>query len=121
MNLSIRRATFEDIYHINILISKSVLILQAQYYKKSEIETALELVSGVEKLIAVDSFRVAENENKIIGCGGWAIDISAPHKAEIRGFFVHPDFARKGVATYLLTYLPNARMNVCLKELRLYI
>ena len=107
MNLCIRRATFEDISHTNTLISKSALILQAQYYKKSEIETALELVSGIEELIAVDSFLVAEHEKKIIGCGGWTIDISASQKAELRGFFVHPDFARKGVATYLLTECEN--------------
>jgi N-acetylglutamate synthase-like GNAT family acetyltransferase len=67
----------------------------------------LELVSGIEELIAAGSFLVAEYENKIIGCGGWAIDISESQKAEIRGFFVHPDYARRGVAKLLLTTCEN--------------
>lgn len=88
---------------IQALISTSARILQSQYYKQSEIETALELVNGIEELIRADSFLVAEYENKIIGCGGWKIDISEPQKAEIRGFFVHPDYARRGVGSLILT------------------
>ncbi|MFZ2451530.1 MAG: GNAT family N-acetyltransferase [Methylovulum miyakonense] len=113
MNPSIYEASLEDFVHIQALISKSARILQSPYYKKSEIETALELVSGIEELIAADSFFVAEYEKKIIGCGGWAIDVSEPFmpqrvlKAEIRGFFVHPDFARRGVATQLLVTCEN--------------
>ncbi len=107
MNPSIYKASLENFAHIQALISKSARILQSQYYKKSEIETALELVSGIEELIAVGSFLVAEYENKIIGCGGWAIDTSESQKAEIRGFFVHPDYARRGVAKLLLTTCEN--------------
>ena len=107
MNLSIYEASLEDFPHTQVLISKSVRKLQAQYYKKSEIETALELVSGIEELIAAGSFLLAGYEKKIIGCGGWAIDVSEPQKAEIRGFFVHPDFARRGVATHLLIACEN--------------
>ncbi len=103
MNPSIYEASLENFAHIQALISKSARILQSLYYKKSEIETALELVSGIEELIAAGSFFVVEYEKKTIGCGGWAIDVSDPLKAEIRGFFVHPDFARRGVATHLLT------------------
>lgn len=102
MNPSIYKASLENFAHIQTLISKSARILQSQYYKKSDIETALELVSGIEELIAAGSFLVAEYENKIIGCGGWTIDASESQKAEIRGFFVHPDCARRGVATLLL-------------------
>ena len=102
MNPSIRKANLEDFRHIQALISKSTRILQAQHYKESSIEAALELVSGIEELLAAGSFLVAEHEHKIIGCGGWVIDVSSPHKAEMRSFFVHPDFARKGIATQLL-------------------
>lgn len=107
MNPRIYEANLENFAHIRSLISKSARILQSQYYKQAEIETALELVSGIEELIAAGSFLVAEYEKKIIGCGGWAIDVSEPQKAEIRGFFVHPDFARKGVATLLLATCEN--------------
>ncbi|MGJ0430934.1 GNAT family N-acetyltransferase [Methylobacter sp.] len=105
-------ASFKDLAHIQALISKSARILQAQYYKKSEIEAALELVRGIEELIIAGSFLVAEHERKIIGCGGWAFDVSYPRKAEIRGFFVHPDFVRRGVAALLL----NTCENICLRR-----
>jgi len=107
MNPSVYEASSENFAQIQVLISKSARILQLQYYTKSEIETALELVSGIEELIAAGSFLVAEYENKIIGCGGWAIDVSESQKAEIRGFFVHPDFARRGVAKLLFVACEN--------------
>jgi N-acetylglutamate synthase-like GNAT family acetyltransferase len=107
MNPRIYEAGLENFAHIQALIFKSARILQSLYYKKSEIEAALELVSGIDELIAAGSFLVAEYEKKIIGCGGWAIDVSEPWKAEIRGFFVHPDFARRGVATHLLITCEN--------------
>lgn len=107
MNLSIYEASLEDLPHIQALISKSVQKLQVQYYKQSEIETALELVSGIEELIAAGSFLIAGYEKKIIGCGGWSVDDSEPQKAEIKSFFVHPDFARRGVATHLFIACDN--------------
>jgi N-acetylglutamate synthase-like GNAT family acetyltransferase len=107
MSLNIRQASLQDFVHLQALISKSARILQAQYYKQSEIETALELVCGVEELIISGNFLVAKHEKRIIGCGGWAIDVSEPQKSELRSFFVHPDFARKGVATQLFTACEN--------------
>lgn len=97
----------ENLADIQTLILKSTRILQLQYYKKSEIEAALELVNGIEDLITAGSFLVADHEREIIGCGGWAIDVSDFLKAEIRGFFVHPNFARKGIATRLLATCEN--------------
>jgi N-acetylglutamate synthase-like GNAT family acetyltransferase len=119
MNPRIYEANLENFAHIQALISKSARILQSQYYKRSEIETALELVSGIKELIAAGSFLVAEDENKIIGCGGWAIDVSEPQKAEIRGFFVHPDFARRGIATLLLTTCENECLHKSIQTLYL--
>ncbi len=107
MNISIREACLKDFPNIHAMIFKSARILQAQYYKRSEIETALELVNGIEELIAANSFLVAEHEQKIIGCGGWMVDVSEPQKANIRGFFVHPDFVRKGIATHILIECEN--------------
>ncbi len=107
MTPSIYEASLENFPEIQILIVKSARILQLQYYTNSAIETALELVSGIEELIASGSFLVAEYENNIIGCGGWAIDASDTQQAEIRGFFVHPDFARRGVAKRLLGTCEN--------------
>ena len=116
---NIYEASSENFAQIQALISQSARILQLQYYTKSAIETALELVSGIEELIAAGSFLVAEYENKIIGCGGWAIDVSESQKAEIRGFFVHPDFARRGVAKRLFTTCENSCLQKGIQVLHL--
>ncbi|EIC30714.1 MULTISPECIES: GNAT family N-acetyltransferase [Methylomicrobium] len=107
MDPNIYKASLKNLARIRALISKSARILQSPYYKQSEIETALELVSGIEELISAGSFFVAEYQNSFIGCGGWTIDASDAQKAEIRGFFVHPDCARRGVATRLLAACEN--------------
>lgn len=103
----IYKASLENLVHIKALISTSARILQAQYYEESVIETALELVSGIEQLIVTQCFYVVECEKKVIGCGGWAIDDFDAKKAEIRSFFVHPDVARHGIATRLLIVCEN--------------
>jgi N-acetylglutamate synthase-like GNAT family acetyltransferase len=119
MNPSIHEANLENFAHILALISKSARVLQSQYYKQAEIETALELVNGIEELIIASSFLVAECKKKIIGCGGWAINVSEPTKAEIRGFFVHPDFARRGVARLLLATCENKCLQKGIQDLYL--
>ena len=50
MNPSIYEASLENFAYTQALISKSARILQVQYYKKPEIETAVELFSGIEEL-----------------------------------------------------------------------
>ncbi len=112
MPLEYRKAILNDSACIQILISKSARKLQVQYYEKPKIEAALELINGIEELIVAGNFFVAEYKKKIIGCGGWIADVYEPQKAEIRAFFVHPDFARKGVATHIL----DACENECLRR-----
>lgn len=108
MNASITQANPDDFAGIKALISQSARILQAPYYQQSAIETALELVGGIEELIAAGRFWLAKYGNQIIGSGGWAPDAAESWKAEIRGFFVHPNFARQGVATGLLNVCESA-------------
>lgn len=102
MKPCIRTANLNDCACIQILIRQSAQTLQAPYYDKQAIQAALELVRGIDELIRLNCFLVAEHEQQIIGCGGWLIDTAMPHQAEIRGFFVAPDFARQGIATRLL-------------------
>lgn len=104
MNLSIRTAKLEDLESIQELIYKSARALQIEYYKQSEIEVALELVNGIEALIDSGNYFVAENENVIVGCGGVSLNLAEPKKSEIRGFFVAPEFSRKGIASKILAY-----------------
>jgi GNAT superfamily N-acetyltransferase len=124
MLLSVRKAVIGDVPALENLIRASVLGLQAGDYTAQQREQALELVFGVDtQLIADGTYFVAEarvNEDLVVaGCGGWSkrktlygSDHCAgredalldPHHdaAKIRAFFVHPEWARRGVGSRIL-------------------
>lgn len=102
MNLTIRTATLEDFESIQAVINRSTRELQCGFYEESEIEAALELIRGIDLLIQSGGYFVAENDKVIAGCGGVSFSLDEKKRAEIRGFFVAPEFARKGVASRIL-------------------
>lgn len=115
----LRQATHEDAPHLMPLIERSVLTLQAQDYSRSQLESALGTVYGVDMALIVDgTYYVVESEGKIVGCGGWSrrATLFGVHKlvrddsglrpgvdpARIRAFFIDPDWARRGIASAIL-------------------
>jgi N-acetylglutamate synthase-like GNAT family acetyltransferase len=129
-NAQVRKATNGDIPQIRKLIDVSVRGLQAQDYSPAQIEGALESVYGVDsRLIADGTYFVAEisdsDRTPIVACGGWSkrktlyggdqyagredslLD-PAHDAAKIRAFFVHPQFARRGLGTLILEACENA-------------
>jgi GNAT superfamily N-acetyltransferase len=117
--IAVRRATPGDIPQLGPLIDASVRGLQAGDYSAADIERALATVYGVDtQLIADGTYFVAE-ASEIVGCGGWSKratlfggdqyaaredSLLDPRKdaAKIRAFFVHPDWARRGIGTKIL-------------------
>ena len=89
-------------------------------------EAAIGSVFGVDRqLIRDGTYFVVEHENQIVGCGGWsrrqklfgsdAIGTVESHildpksdAARIRAFFIHPQFARRGIARVILLACENA-------------
>lgn len=84
-------------------------------------ETALETVFGVDRqLIRDGTYFVVEKEGEPIGCGGWskrqtlfgsdhhhttrddALLDPSRDAARIRAFFIHPNYARRGVGRAIL-------------------
>lgn len=116
---SLRQATHEDAPLLMPLIERSVLALQAADYSRSQLESALGTVYGVDMALIVDgTYYVVEAGDRIIGCGGWSrrATLFGVHKlvrddsalkpgtdpARIRAFFIDPDWARCGIASALL-------------------
>jgi GNAT superfamily N-acetyltransferase len=116
----IRLATMDDVGVLEVLIPLSVRTLQAAYYSPAQMEAALGPVFGVDRqLISDGTYFAVERGGQVIGCGGWsrrravfggdsarvgedtALD-SAKDSARIRAFFVHPDWARRGVGRAVL-------------------
>ena len=126
MNWTLRIARMEDVAALEKLIPLSVRALQAAHYSPAQMEAALGPVFGVDRqLIADGTYFVAEHDAQIIGCGGWSrrkaifggdrahtgedelID-PARDPARIRAFFVHPNFARRGIGRALLAACESA-------------
>jgi GNAT superfamily N-acetyltransferase len=130
VNIHIRKATATDVPRLREVIEASVRSLQAEDYSPSQIEGALHSVYGVDTQLIVDGTylvaEVAESGNpEIVACGGWSKrktlyggDQFAAREdslldpvcdaAKIRAFFVHPDWARRGIGSLILEACENA-------------
>jgi N-acetylglutamate synthase-like GNAT family acetyltransferase len=126
----IRLATPADVPALQALIDLSVRTLQAQDYSAAQIEGALGTVFGIDsQLIADGTYFALETTTggakKIIGCGGWSKRktlFGSDHgsgredslldplrdNAKIRAFFVHPEWARRGIGSQILEACENA-------------
>lgn len=122
----IRPALLSDAPAIEALITASVNGLQAADYTAEQRAGALGSVFGVDhRMIADATYFVVELEGRLAACGGWSRRATpfggdhSPRKddrfldpareaARIRAFFVHPDFARRGLGSLLLNTCEDA-------------
>jgi predicted N-acetyltransferase YhbS len=137
-NLHYRLATPGDIPRIRALIDRSVRELQASDYTPFQIDEALRTYLSLDtQLIADQTYFVAEGPalpptTPLVASGGWSNrrtlcggDTSlggdnnaagrdsslldpATDAAKIRAFYVHPDWARRGIGSKILELCENA-------------
>jgi GNAT superfamily N-acetyltransferase len=118
--MQLRCATLEDIPQLHSLIAASIRALGADDYRSEQIEGALKGAFGVDtQLIRDGTYFVVEIDGRTAACGGWskrktlfggdaraerdAAELDPTRDAaKIRAFFVHPDFARRGIGRLLL-------------------
>ena len=109
-----------DVDALNAVIAASARELSRGDYTPEQVEGALRGAFGVDtQLIRDGSYFMIECDGRIAGCGGWsrrrtlfgsdaragrdATELDpATDAAKIRAFFIHPDFARRGLGTMLL-------------------
>jgi len=120
MTYKICKAIPDDYIALTNFIALSARELSTQLYTTAQIEGALRGTYGVDsQLIKDGTYFVVEDDGKIVGCGGWsrrrticggdnygqrddaALDPRVD-AAKIRAFFIHPDYARQGIATLIL-------------------
>jgi len=120
MNWRLRSADLDDVPSLEELIPLSVRELQSDYYSTAQIEAAFGPVFGVDRELITDgTYFVAEAGGHVIGCGGWSKRQSlfggdasraaednlldpATDAARVRAFFIHPDWARRGIGRSIL-------------------
>lgn len=125
-NWPLRLACEADVSALQALIPLSVRALQAPYYSQAQMEAALGPVFGVDRqLIRDGTYFVAEQDGLIVGCGGWSRRRSLyggdsdreredalldPQRdaARVRAFFVHPDWARRGIGRSVMVACEKA-------------
>lgn len=118
-----RMATAADIPRIGPLIEASVRGLSTREYSASQMDQALGTWLGLDtQLIADQTYFVVEPAGQpgvLAACGGWSrrrTPYGSDHRpgrddalldpkteaAKIRAFFVHPEWARRGIGSRLL-------------------
>lgn len=139
---TLRLATLDDVPALHELIEASVGVLQANDYTPAQIQGALGTVLGVDtQLIADQSYYIAEayqkdGDKRIAGCGGWskrktlfgadrgpdrepALLDPAVDAAKIRAIFVHPEFARRGLGSLILSTVEDAARSAGFRRLEM--
>ena len=118
--VEIRKASLADVPSIEALIAASARALGTVDYSVDQIEAALLGAWGVDTEIIRDgTYFVGELEGELVLCGGWSRRATSfggdaydrresrlldpeQEAARIRAFFVHPHWARQGLASRLL-------------------
>ena len=128
--VSLRLATSADEPALHALIETSVRVLQKNDYTPEQIDGALGTLLGLDtQLVADGTYFVAEAKAAcariIVGCGGWSHRKTlfgsdhapirqneflnpATDAAKIRAFFIHPDWARRGLGSKILEACESA-------------
>jgi GNAT superfamily N-acetyltransferase len=128
-SLLYRLATPSDRARLQVLIECSVRGLQGNDYTAAQREGALGSYFGVDSSLIADGtyfvVEVPDSEASLVAAGGWSrrktlcggdhrpgrddsfLD-PATDAAKIRAFFVHPEWARRGIGTKLLELCENA-------------
>lgn len=128
MNWLPRLACESDIRALEDLIPLSVRELQAPYYSPAQMEAAIGPIFGVDRqLIRDGTYFIIDHGSRIVGCGGWSKrktlyggdrersgeDEELDPKrdpARIRAFFVHPNWARRGIGRVILETCERAAL-----------
>ena len=125
--LAIRVATMADAARLCELIALSVRELQKQDYSPEQLAIAVETVFTLDTQLVTDGtyFAIEAGPGAIVACGGWSCRQTlcggdhhavrddayldpAKDAAKIRAFFIHPDWARRGLGSRLLGHCEQA-------------
>lgn len=135
--LPIRLATTADVPALQELIDRSVRNLSVGFYTPAQIDAAMRDVFGVDtQLIADGTYYVIRGPSGPAAVGGWSARRTlyggdqmkasedpllnpATDPARIRAFFVHPDWARRGLARRLYATCEQAAYAAGFRQLEL--
>ena len=133
----LRLATLDDVPAIRALIDASVRTLSASHYSKEQIASSLRWVFGADTQLIIDgTYYVMDADGALVAAGGWSrratlyggdqlktgVDpLLDPDReaARIRAFFVHPAWARRGLARRIYEACAAAALSAGFTQLEL--
>jgi len=133
----LRLATPADIPALSALIEASTRELSVGFYAPEQIEAAVTHVFGVDSQLIVDgTYYLIEEDHEPVAAGGWSARRTlyggdqtkgaddpmldpAVDAARIRAFFVHPRWARRGLARRLYAQCARAAWMAGFRSLEL--
>jgi len=136
MNLNFRLANYEDIPVVKGLMEQSIAVLLGYYVNEEELEASFESMGLDDQLILDKTYFLIDFEGVLVGCGGWSNrktlfggnhtpnrsnDFLDPNHdaAKIRAMYTHPDWARKGIGTFILELAEKEACNAGFKRCEL--
>jgi len=136
MNLNFRLAKYEDIPAVKGLMEQSIAVLLGNYVNEEELEASFESMGLDDQLILDKTYFLINFEGVLVGCGGWSNrktlfggnhtpnrsnDFLDPNHdaAKIRAMYTHPDWARKGIGTFILELAEKEACNAGFKRCEL--
>lgn len=120
--MKLRVAAMSDVQSLNALIAASARELSAGFYTPEQIEALIAHVFGVDTQLIEDGtyylIDIEDSRHEPVAAGGWSFRRTlyggdqaksgedtrlkpASDAARIRAFFVHPQFARRGLGRQL--------------------
>jgi N-acetylglutamate synthase-like GNAT family acetyltransferase len=140
LKLDVRPARRDDLPALHDLVEQSVRGLLREVYSPRQIESSLKYLFGVDPALIEDgTYYVAEVNGNLAGAGGWSKrsaiyghgDERSPQDtppvyldpaldaARIRAFFVHPNYAGRGIAHELLSLSESAAYSAGFRKVEL--
>ena len=138
VELSLRVAAMSDVRPLNALIAASARELSAGFYSAEQIEALIEHVFGVDTQLIADGtyYLIAKLDHEPVATGGWSFRRTlyggdqaksgedtrlspASDAARIRAFFVHPQFARRGLGRQLYAECERSAREMGFRRLEL--
>lgn len=103
---SLRRTTSLDMAEIDALLARSFPKLVRDCYPPSVMVTALPPISRAQPwLLDCGTYYAVEHDNRIVGVGGWTVDLQTPDMGHIRHVATDPAQVRQGVGRMLMTHI----------------
>ena len=136
MDFKYRLANLDDIPAIKGLMEQSITGLLGNYVNEEELEASFESMGLDDQLILDKTYFLIDFEGILVGCGGWSNrktlfggnhtpnrsnDFLDPNHdaAKIRAMYTHPDWARKGIGTFILQLAEKEASNAGFKRCEL--